>query len=41
MNVAFQTGFAETQAIGSDTVVARPQIARVDVYDKLEAAEPA
>ena len=41
MNVAFQTGFADTQAIGSDTVVAHPQIARVDVYDKLEAAEPA
>jgi CelD/BcsL family acetyltransferase involved in cellulose biosynthesis len=41
MNVAFQTDFADAQVFKSDTLVATPQIARIDVYDNLEAAEPA
>lgn len=41
MNVAFQTDFATAEAHRSDALAAAPQIARVDIYDKLEAAEPA
>jgi CelD/BcsL family acetyltransferase involved in cellulose biosynthesis len=41
MNIAIQTDFADTQVLRSDTLVATPQIARVDIYDTLEAAEPA
>jgi CelD/BcsL family acetyltransferase involved in cellulose biosynthesis len=41
MNIAIQTDFADTQVLRSDTLAAMPQIARVDIYDTLEAAEPA
>ena len=41
MNVAFQKDFAVAERLHSDALMASPQIARIDVYDKLEAAEPA
>ena len=41
MNVAIQRNFADTRPIWSNAVIASPQIARIDVYDNLEEAEPA
>jgi CelD/BcsL family acetyltransferase involved in cellulose biosynthesis len=41
MSVAFQTDFAAAEVLGTDALIAAPQIARVDIYDTLEAAEPA
>jgi CelD/BcsL family acetyltransferase involved in cellulose biosynthesis len=41
MNVAFQTDFADTQPIRANAAISAPQIARIDVYDRLDDAHAA